>query len=249
MKAIRFIKNNTTLLLIVFLASALRLYHIDFQSIWLDEIHTMNEANPNIAFSELYSVIMSGEQMPPLYFYTVYFLFKIFGYTTFVARIYSAILGVISLYAIYLLGKELINKQIGLIATLLLSVNCFHLYYSQDARPYIFLLLFSIISFYRLVKYIKLPSRRNAIIYGLFSALMIHSHFFGLFALFTQYLILLFFLIISEKQNRVKFFVNSLISGMLTLILFFSFKFSGYKLATHAPALKHITIATITASD
>lgn len=214
------IKSNYLLIAILFLAAVLRFYHIDFQSIWLDEIHTMNESNPNVAFGDLYDVIMSGEQMPPFYFYTVYFLFKIFGYTTFVVRIYSAILGVISLYAIYLLGKELINKQIGLFAALLLCVNSFHLYYSQDARPYIFLLLFSILSFYRLVKYLKIPNRRNAIIYGLFSALMIHSHFFGLFALVTQYLILLFFLIISEMQNRKIFFLNSFFSGVITLIIF-----------------------------
>ena len=120
MKINNWIKNNQWLLLILSFAAFLRLYRVDFQSIWLDEIHTMNESNPNIPFSKLYNVIMSGEQMPPFYFYSLYFIFKIFGYTTFVARIYSAVLGVISLYAIYLLGKELLSKRIGLIAAFIL---------------------------------------------------------------------------------------------------------------------------------
>ena len=72
------LKNNYWLLAILVLGSMLRFYHIDFQSIWLDEIHTMNEANPNIPFMDLYDVIMSGEQMPPLYFYSLYFIFKVF---------------------------------------------------------------------------------------------------------------------------------------------------------------------------
>ena len=158
------LKNNYWLLAILVLGSMLRFYHIDFQSIWLDEIHTMNEANPNIPFMDLYDVIMSGEQMPPFYFYSLYFIFKVFGYTTFVARLYSAILGIISLYAIYLLGKELLNKRIGLIAAFILAVNYFHLYYSQDARPYILLLLFSILSFY--LNLSGLYTQKNFVYFG-----------------------------------------------------------------------------------
>ncbi len=214
------LKNNYWLLAILVLGSMLRFYHIDFQSIWLDEIHTMNEANPNIPFMDLYDVIMSGEQMPPFYFYSLYFIFKVFGYTTFVARLYSAILGIISLYAIYLLGKELLNKRIGLIAAFILAVNYFHLYYSQDARPYILLLLFSILSFYKLIVFIKKPILKNALLHGLFAALMINSHFFGLFALLTQYLILMIFLFLVEKTSKKTFFKNSFLSGLLTLILF-----------------------------
>jgi mannosyltransferase len=219
-KWLDYAKRNAWLLSILFVGALMRFYHIDFQSIWLDEIHTINEANPEIPFGRLYESIMSGEQMPPLYFYTVYFLFKIFGYTTIVMRIYSAVIGIVSLYAMYLLGKEMMGKRVGLIASLLLSVNYFHLLYSQEARPYIFLLLFSTLAFYRLIKFLKVPSLKNAIWYGVFSALMIQSHFFALFALLAQYLILLFFFIVSEKAYRRKFFLHSLLSGIIALVLF-----------------------------
>ncbi|MBC7523020.1 MAG: glycosyltransferase family 39 protein [Flavobacterium sp.] len=214
------LKENYVLIAIIVFATILRLYHIDFQSIWLDEIHTMNEANPNLSFSEVYTSILSGEQMPPLYFYILHYLFIIFGYTTIIARVFSAILGVISLYAIFLLGKELVNKKIGLIASLLLCFNSFHLYFSQEARPYMMLLLFSILSFYGLIKYLKIPTRKNALIYGVFSALMIHSHFFGLFTLVSQILIIFFFLVISEKQNKKSFLINSLLAGLVIIVLF-----------------------------
>ena len=217
---IKKLKENYLLIAIVILATALRVYHIDFQSIWLDEIHTMNEANPKIPLKELYNVIMAGEQMPPLYFYSLYFLFKIFGYTTLVARVYSAIVGIVSVFSIYLLGKEMINKKAGLFAALLLSVNSFHLYYSQDARPYILFFLFTTFSFYNLIKFLKLPSKKNALYYGITTAMMINTHFFGLFVLFSQYITLLFFLILSKNTQRKGFFVNSFISGIVTLLLF-----------------------------
>ncbi|MDI9256109.1 glycosyltransferase family 39 protein [Flavobacterium sedimenticola] len=220
MKIIEFNKVNKLLILILLLGSIFRFYKIDFQSIWLDEIHSINESNPNIRLLDLYSVIMSGEQMPPLYFYSLYFLFKIFGYTTFVARMYSAIVGILSIYAIYLLGKEMINTKVGLIVAFLVAINPFHLYFSQEVRPYIFLFLFTTLAFYYLVKFLKTPKRENALLYGLLAALMLYSHFFGLFVLFAQYLILLLFLILSNKENRKNFFINSFISGILTLVLF-----------------------------
>ena len=75
------IKENYLLITILVFAAILRFYHIDFQSIWLDEIHTMNEANPNVGFFDLYDIIMAGEQMPPLYFYSLYFFSDMYLYT------------------------------------------------------------------------------------------------------------------------------------------------------------------------
>ena len=220
MKTIHYLKENYWLVIILTLGAFLRFYKLDFQSVWLDEIHTLNEANPNLSFSEVYNSVLTGEQMPPLYFYTVYFLFKIFGYTSFVVRFYSAVIGVISIYSIYVLGKELVNKKTGLIASLLLSLNIFHLYYSQEGRPYGFLALFTILAFYRLVKYIKRPNLKNSILYGFFAGLMLMSHFFGLFVLLSQAFIILVFLILTEKTKRAKFFINSAISAVVAFIVF-----------------------------
>lgn len=212
------IQNNKLLLLIIIVGSVLRFYHLDYQSVWLDEIHTLNEANPNTPFFDLYDKIIGGEQMPPLYFYTVYFLFKIFGYTAIVMRLYSAILGILAIISIFLLGKELFNKNVGLISALFLSINYFHLFHSQEARPYAFFVLFSILAFYRLILFLKFPTYKNGLYYGLFSSLMIYGHFFGLFALFSQYLIILLFLLISSRKKD--FFKKAFVSGILTLILY-----------------------------
>ncbi|WP_291130385.1 glycosyltransferase family 39 protein [Flavobacterium sp. UBA7682] len=220
MKEINWTKSNYALIAILIFAAILRFYHLDYQSIWLDEIHTMLEANPKQSMSDVYVAISTGEQMPPLYFYSIYFLFKIFGYTTIVARVFSAVLGIISIFTIYQFGKELYSKQVGLIAALLLCLNPFHLFFSQEARPYIILLIFTILAFTALVKFVKKPNRKNAIFYGLFAGLMLSSHFFGLFVIVSQYFVLLVFLILSDKATRVSFFVNSFISGIVTLLLF-----------------------------
>lgn len=213
------IKENYLLITILVFAAILRFYHIDFQSIWLDEIHTMIEGNPKMPYSEFYDIMVLREQMPHLYFLLVKIFSFIFGHTTFTVRVFSALIGVFSIFGIYLLGKEIQSKKVGLISALLLAINYFHIWYSQEIRPYILLSLFAIFSFYRLSVFLKNRTYRNALYYGVFSALMINTHFFGIFTLVSQYFIILYFLFEINKNERKNFFICSLIAGLTTLLL------------------------------
>ncbi|MBC8883667.1 glycosyltransferase family 39 protein [Flavobacterium piscinae] len=76
----------------------------------------MNDANPKLTFKEFYDGILFWEYIPHMYFYLVRILFELFGYTTLVARVFSAIIGVLGVYSMYLLAKEIFNKKVGLVA-------------------------------------------------------------------------------------------------------------------------------------
>lgn len=218
-RTIQQFKDNYPIIAILFIAAVLRFFHLDYQSVWLDEIHTVNEANPAFGFREVSGALASGEQMPPLYFYIINILFKILGYSTWVLRSFSAVMGVLGVYYTYRLGREMLNKNTGLLAALLLAVNSFHIFYSQEGRPYIFLYLFTVLSFISLLKLIRVPSLKHALIYGAMSAVMLYAHFFGMFILLAQYLILLVFLL--KSGNQWKFFFRfSLIAGVVALVLF-----------------------------
>ena len=214
------IKSNYIVLLILVLATALRFYHIDYQSVWLDEICSILEANPDIKWSDLEATIMLSDPHPPLYFALLKILFQLFGYTTLVARVFSAIVGVAGVYALYLLGKEINNKNTGLLAAFLLAINSFHIYYSQEVRMYALLVLLTVLSYYRLVVYLKENTYKNAILYGLFTGLMLLTQFFGLFVLVSQVIILLFVFIKKEKTHKLLFFKQLLASGLVIIISF-----------------------------
>lgn len=214
------IKSNYIILLIIILAAVLRFYHIDYQSIWLDEICSILEANPDIKWSDLQATIILTDPHPPLYFALMKILFQLFGYTSLVARIFSAVVGVVGVYAIYLLGKEINNKNTGLIAAFLLAINSFHIYYSQEVRMYALLLLFTVLSYYRLVIYIKENTYKNALLYGLFTGLMLVTQFFGLFVLASQLIFLLYVFIKKEKTSKILFFKPLLVSGLVIIISF-----------------------------
>ncbi|RZL45427.1 MAG: phospholipid carrier-dependent glycosyltransferase [Pedobacter sp.] len=213
-------ESNYGIILILLLASILRLYHIDYQSVWLDEICSIMEANPNIAWLDLEATILVSDPHPPLYFAMLKIMFQLFGYTTFVARILSAIIGILGVLSIYLLGKEIVNKRVGLIAALLLAINYFHIYYSQEVRMYGLLLLFTVLSYYRLVIFLKNTTYRNAVWYGLFAGLMIFTQFFGLFVLASQLVILLVVFLRWDKSDKLQFLYKSFVSGALMVLIF-----------------------------
>jgi 4-amino-4-deoxy-L-arabinose transferase-like glycosyltransferase len=220
MKFKNWLIDNKWLCLILIIASFLRIFHADFQSLWLDEILSMKDANPSHSFNEFYDGIMFWEFIPHLYFYLLKILFQIFGYSTLVGRLFSALIGIVGVYAVYLLGKELNTKKTGLIAASIVTVNIFHIQYSQEIRPYGLLFLFTVIAFYRLSVFIRTTTLKNSLIYGFFAGLILNAHFFGFITLFSQYLILLVSLIYSEKENRKKLFLCSFYSSIITLIVF-----------------------------
>ncbi len=82
---------------------------------------------------------------PPLVFAVQHVFMRVFGETPFAFRLPSALLGIASVYLLYLIGKYLSGEQVGLIAAALLGVTVNHVVISrlglQEAYVIFFLLL------------------------------------------------------------------------------------------------------------
>src|SRR5437868_14723286 len=103
-----------TLLIIASLAIVLRFINLDYQSLWLDEIYTMNMANPDNSIAEIYKLSQNTDPMSVVYFTLLNFCFKIFGYSSLAARAFSAFFGIVGIFLIYRLGTELRGRGAGL---------------------------------------------------------------------------------------------------------------------------------------
>lgn len=220
MKILPFIKQHKWLLLIILLGAVLRLIRLTHASLWVDEIFTMNVTSPKLTFSEFYHEIVTREGFPFLYFLLVKAFYVILGYSEFAARLVSALGGIAGIIATYKLGKHLFTKEAGLIAALLVTVNEFHIYHSQDARPYTLFYLFAIIAFLRLSIFIKVPTLKNALWYGLAAGLLLNINFFAIIIVLTQALLLLLVIGFSQKQDRLKTIWRSALAGLIALIMF-----------------------------
>jgi len=129
-KIINWIKKPDNLLLTLILAFAIiiRLYYFLItkdQAIWWDGAEYMNMARA-WAFNLEYEFL----PVRPVLFSLIIALFYRMGNPEFLARIFLFLLSIVSIFGMYLFGKEIYNKKIGLIASFLMSVFYLHLFHT-----------------------------------------------------------------------------------------------------------------------
>jgi 4-amino-4-deoxy-L-arabinose transferase-like glycosyltransferase len=212
---------DVIIVLILILATFLRIYNIGFQDAWLDEIHTLKESDPNLSFQEFYDVIFFREGISHFYFLIIRVLFDIVGQSIVYARLVSAIFGILSVFYFYKTAKKLFNQNAGYIAAFLLALNLLHIEYSQEARTYAVFTFFVILSVYRLTIFINKITLKNAIWLGIATGLVANAHSIGLLNIAVIYTTICFqFLIIKPRQEKFQFLKLSFVSGIITLLVF-----------------------------
>ncbi len=146
------LKNKHILLVcIVSIGAFLRFWHLGTWSFWIDEVLTVLDAedfslnnspiNPIPYIAAKFSVIM-GEKLS--------FMFD--GSSEWNSRLIFSIAGIISIPIVFSLGKTLYNNSVGLFASAFVALSNWHLFWSQNARSYIFTFLFGALAawfFYR----------------------------------------------------------------------------------------------------
>ncbi|MCW5851727.1 MAG: glycosyltransferase family 39 protein [Anaerolineae bacterium] len=164
--------------LIVVMGAAARLVNLGSRSLWLDEILTILRAR-GPAISDVIAVIRATPDQMPLYELSLWLL-RGFGESEFIVRLPSALAGSALVWVMYWLGKELFNPLVGLFAALLIAILPFGIWYSQEARPYAFLMLFA--SCQALAAYRAVTNHYflNWLSLVLFSILSLYTHHLGL---------------------------------------------------------------------
>ena len=213
-------KNGSILILILLIGTFLRFNGLTVQSLWLDEIHTMNASNPSLSFETVLKSVKSFEKQPPFFYVSIHYWFKLVGFNDLSARFFTALGGFLGLIAIFLLGNELYSRRVGLMASILAAVNYFHLYFSQEARAYCFVFLFTVLSYFFLIKMIKKPSIRNSIFYIITTFLMVYTHYYGFAVFIAQGLTVCAFLLTENHQYRLRLLKHFVLSCVILLLIY-----------------------------
>ena len=205
------------LLLVIAVGGFLRFYQLGFESVWLDESHSVRVAN--LSLSAAVRTAAAG-QHTPLYFGLLHFWIRIFGDGELALRSLSAMFGIASIPLIYLVGSTLVSRKVGLIASLLSSVSLFHITYSQEARPYILVLLLTLLSFLFFIRILKHGGKLNCAGYLIASVLLVYTHVYGLLTIAVQLFVILLFWT-RYKPHRLKLLVCGLamVVAMVPLVL------------------------------
>ena len=184
---LRFDLGKITIIAIIILAFALRIYRLDHQSIWYDEGVSIYFANQ--VLKDLVAGV-STDNHPPLHFFILHFWLKLAGQSEFSVRFLSLISGVLSVPVLFRLGRELFNQRVGLLAAFLLSISPFHVWFSQETRMYTLAALLGLNSVYTFVLLLKQganPGRRYLwLSYVITSVLGLYTHFYFAFVLLFE---------------------------------------------------------------
>jgi mannosyltransferase len=179
----------SVLALITVAAAVLRFHLLTVKSFWFDE-----GASVGIARLDGYNfirILWRREANMSLYYVLLRGWLHL-GSSEWSIRALSVLFALATIPAIYVLGRRMFAWRAGLIASVLLGVNAFHVRYSQEARSYSLTVLLCVLSSLCFLEWLEWPTRRKRLAFILVSALAVYAHFFSGLLLLAQWLSLYF---------------------------------------------------------
>ena len=199
---------------VVLLAVAVRLCGIAIESLWLDEATSLMLAQMDLGDLIRWT---AGDIHPPLYYALLHYWIAL-GQSEEVLRGLSVLAGVLTVGVSYALGHTLFDRQTGLWAALLLAVNPFHVWYSQETRMYAWLTLLFSLSMLLALRFWERPRWRTWFAYVLVTAAGFYTHYYMIFSLAVQTLGFVYLLVRRRVDRRMLF--QWVASQIAVLILF-----------------------------
>jgi uncharacterized membrane protein len=186
------------------LGALLRFATLGVQAYHHDEIVTASRVL-RVGFGHAMDAVGFSESAPPLYYALAWLWTQVAGNGEWGLRSLSAIAGAATIPVAYLVGRELRGARAGVIAAALVAVNPMLLWYSQEARAYALLGFFCALSLLYCVRALQTPScrvdpdsgekrqlggKRDFVWWGVFSALALATHYFAVFPLIAEVVLL-----------------------------------------------------------
>ncbi|MBF0594283.1 MAG: glycosyltransferase family 39 protein [Candidatus Omnitrophica bacterium] len=175
---------------IIVLGAALRLWGLDIQSFWNDELGGWVMSHQQ----SLGAVVSEAARIdfhPPGYHIFQYFIEKC-GSSEVILRLPAAICGTLSIGVVFLVGRRLFSWREGLVAALLMALLKCPIYYSQEARPYAMLLLLSLLAVYFWLSIVQDLLVKGKIVlldcgvYLLIAVIICYLHYYGVLLVVLQ---------------------------------------------------------------
>lgn len=154
-------RNNLLSSLILIALSVIsffwRFYALNLKySFWNDEHQTAIFAR---AILDHGFPVLSNGYTPTIYLPFWYYLpalsMKFIGVSEMAARLPSVIFGSLTIWAVFLLGKQIFNKNVGLMSALLVTFLKIEILWSRQARPYQLVQLLYILAFYFFLRFLE----------------------------------------------------------------------------------------------
>lgn len=126
-------KSNLAILMLIIIGGFfIRIYRLDFLSLWVDEYVHLSEVN-RLLSPESGS---EGDTNGIFLTWCMLLLIKVFGASEFTVRLPSVIMSTLSIPLVYVLAKNLFNRGVGIISAFLFSSSLYVVCWARIGRNY-----------------------------------------------------------------------------------------------------------------
>lgn len=141
------------ILALVLVAFILRVFHLDHQSLWRDEVDAIRfSSEPFINLTstqDIATLLTQPGHNGPLYFIALHYWRLLTGDSAFALRYFSLIAGVIAIVLTYRVAHQFkIGNFASTVATLIVAISPYLIWYSQEAKMYTWLICLVLLSIY-----------------------------------------------------------------------------------------------------
>ena len=230
-------KEIIILILCLLVGFALRFYHFDKKSLWMDEIHTYNDSRDDFRNQLKFYKNNPTFLHPPLFFILTHQFYP-FTKPERDLRIIPLIFGTLSIPMIYLLARSF-SPGIALPCTLSLTFMAYHISLSQDGRSYALLMFIGMASLYFFMRHLKTLKKRYLFPAAFFFAILFYTSYSSIpFIVLSQ---LLWFYRFKENDSNPAFSSFLILTGstLLLCLPWISFVLLNYKGTIHYGSLSY----------
>ncbi len=173
------------ILLLTGLGALLRFYAIGRQGFWYDESYTALLVGRGPG--EMLRLIPQLESTPPLYYGIAWVWARIFGFGPAGLKSLSAVCGTLAIPIAYAAARKLLPSQrAALIVAALTACNPFLIWYSQEARAYSMLVLFSALTLLAFAYARERPRPLALALWALACSLALLTHYYAVIVIVPQ---------------------------------------------------------------
>jgi hypothetical protein len=171
------------------LGAVVRFYGLGHQGLWFDEANTAELVR--YSPGHMLGLIPQTESTPPLYYMVAWVWVRVFGYGAAGLRSLSAVAGVLLIPVAYGAAAELVSRRAGIICAALAACNPFLIWYSQEARSYMSLVLLTALALLAFARARRDPTPSAMTLWVVAAGLSMATHYFATLAIVPQALLLL----------------------------------------------------------
>lgn len=199
------LNSNFLTVICLFIIFAIGLY---FRILFLQLFYWVDETNTIYYISrDFWQMIeyIKHDFSPPFYYILLHFWIKIFGESNIITGLLSLIFNLLSLPIVYILGKKIYDKQVGIFAAVIFWLSPLIIFQSTETRMYSLVILLSLLSCLFFWLNIKKEKLYFLVPYIFFSILGLYSHNAYIFLFISQLIFWFGYILLSFEKSYLIF--------------------------------------------